>query len=79
MPHGETSGRSEDDFGRAFGGSWEAFEAWVRQTIGGDFVWKLLWRDTPAHRQMIVDSIRSAMAANGGLFPEADTFLERRT
>ena len=77
MSHGSAGEQSEDDFGRAFTGSWEVFEAWVRQTIGGEFAWKLLWRDTPTHRQMIVDSIRTAMAANDGVFPTADTFLER--
>lgn len=59
-------------------GSWACFEAWVRRTIGSDFIWKLLIRDTPTHRKLIMASIRDAMKANGGLFPKEDTYLERK-
>ncbi len=57
--------------------SWEAFEAWITQTIGGGFVWKIRPRDAPENRQMVIESIFSAMKRNGGTFPKSDAFLER--
>jgi hypothetical protein len=68
---------SEEDLDRVFDGEWSAFEAWVRQAIGGDFTWKIFSRDTPELRQMIIDSIRAAMTDNGGVFPDANDLLAR--
>ena len=68
---------SRDDLDRVFDGDWAGFEAWVRQAIGGDFDWKIYSRDTPELRQMIIDSIRDARAANSGVFPEANDLLAR--
>ncbi len=58
-------------------GSWEDFEAWVGRAIGGGFTWKVRPRDTAENRQMVIDSILSAMERNNGTFPRSDVFLER--
>lgn len=71
-------GPGEDgDLELVFSDSWEAFEVWVRQTIGGDFTWFAAPRDTPESRQIIIDSIRVAMASNDGTFPKRNEFLKR--
>lgn len=58
-------------------GSWSDFEAWIRSTIGGDFIWKVRPRDSAKNRQMVADSIIEAVSNNGGSFPERNAFLER--
>lgn len=68
----------ESDLDLIFSDSWEAFEVWVRQTIGSDFTWFAAPRDTPEHRQIIIDSIRAAAVANDGTFPKRNEFLKRR-
>lgn len=69
---------SEDgDLDLLFSDSWEQFEVWIRQTLGGDFTWRGSPRDTPERLQIIIDSVRAAMASNDGVFPQADSFLER--
>jgi two-component system response regulator (stage 0 sporulation protein F) len=73
-------GLGEDgDLDLVFSDSWEAFEVWVRQTIGGDFTWFARPRDTPESRQIIIDSIRAAMTSNDGAFPQRNEFLKRRS
>jgi DNA-binding response OmpR family regulator len=68
----------EGDLDLVFSDSWEAFEVWIRQTIGGDFTWFARPRDTPESRQIIIDSIRAATAANDATFPQRNEFLKRR-
>jgi DNA-binding response OmpR family regulator len=73
-------GPGEDgDLDLVFSDSWEAFEVWIRQTIGGDFTWFARPRDTPESRQIIIDSIRAAMVSNDATFPQRNEFLKRRS
>ncbi len=62
---------------RILTGSWQDFEAWIRDAIGGGFVWKVRPRDTRANRETVVESICGAIERHGGSFPERDAFLER--
>ena len=62
---------------RILAGSWEDLEAWIRETIGSDFNWNVRPRDTLANREMLVESISSAMKQHDGSFPERNAFLER--
>ena len=57
--------------------SWETFEAWIRDTIGGGFRWKIRPRDTLMNREMVVDMILRDKERGGGVFPEGNTFIER--
>ena len=59
------------------GGSWEEFEAWICQTIGSQFRWKVRPPDTRLNREMIVDLIRDAMKSNEGVFPKSNAFIEQ--
>jgi hypothetical protein len=75
---GHAGSEAGDELDRVFNGAWDAFEAWVRQVIGGDFSWKIFSRDTPELRQLITDSIRDSMAENDGVFPDANDLLARK-
>jgi len=58
-------------------GTWEEFEAWIRDTLGSDFVWKIRPADTRSSREMIATLIKNSMAHNNGVFPRNDAFIER--
>ncbi len=58
-------------------GSWQEFEAWIRDALNGEFLWKVRPRDTPENREAVIESICSAIERHGGSFPERDAFLER--
>ncbi len=58
-------------------GSWEEFEAWIRDTIGSNFHWRIRPLDTASNRKMIADLILAEIKQNDGVFPVEDTFLQR--
>lgn len=57
-------------------GTRKEFEAWIRDTIGYDFRWKIRPRDTPSNRKMVADLILSDIESNGGVFPANNVFIE---
>ena len=58
-------------------GSKDEFEAWIRDTIGGRFRWKIRPRDTPVYRKMVADLILDEIENSEGGFPESNAFIER--
>jgi len=58
-------------------GSREEFDAGIRDTIGGDFRWKIRPRDTPSNRKMVADLILIDIENGGSVFPESNAFIER--
>jgi len=57
---------------------WSEFEDWIRQQIGGDFSWKIRPMDTEEFRAIIIESIKTTIRNNDGLFPKAgDMFIEK--
>ncbi len=58
-------------------GTWEEFEAWIRDTIGSGFHWRIRPQDTVSNRKMIADLILDEIKRNNGVFPEGDTFIQR--
>ncbi len=58
-------------------GDRKGFETGIRDTIGGDFRYKVRPRDTPSKRKMIADLILSDMESNNGVFARNDVFIER--
>ncbi|GBE03716.1 hypothetical protein BMS3Abin09_00634 [bacterium BMS3Abin09] len=58
-------------------GTWEEFEAWIRDAIGSDFRWRIRPRDSVSNRQMIADLIMDNIKRNNGKFPEGDTFIQK--
>ena len=58
-------------------GSWEEFEAWIKDTIGSNFHWRIRPLDTASNRKMIADLILDEIKQNKGIFPEGDTFIHR--
>ena len=57
-------------------GTWEEFEAWIRETIGGDFRWKIRPRDNLPNREVVADLNKEAIKRNNGVFPENNSFIE---
>ncbi len=59
-------------------GSWKKFEQWIRNTIGSDFRWRVRPLDSRSNRQMIVDLVQNDIKQNNGVFPEKNSFIERK-
>ncbi len=58
-------------------GDWEEFESWIREQVGGSFIWKIRPLDIKANRQTVMESILSTIKNNDGKFPpKGDTFIE---
>ena len=38
-------------------GTWDAFEAWLRMTLGNNFGWKVRPADTVVYRRMMADLV----------------------
>ena len=58
-------------------GTWEEFEEWIRNTIAGDFRWKIRPQDNASNREMVAELIKDAKKRNDGTFPEQNSFIER--
>lgn len=65
------------DMGKHLTGSREECEAWIRDTIGRNFRWRVRPRDTPENRKMVADLILSEIENGGGVFPGSNAFIER--
>ncbi len=59
-------------------GSWEEFERWIRNTIGSHFHWRVRPMDKRSNRQMIAERVQNDIKENNGIFPEKNTFIERK-
>ena len=58
-------------------GTWEEFEAWIRETIGSNFRWRIKPHDNTTNRKMIADLVKTKTRRNNGVFPDGDIFIER--
>jgi len=47
-------------------GTWREFETWIREQVGGDFIWKIKPFDIKANRQTVMESILSTIKKNDG-------------
>ena len=59
-------------------GSWKKFEQWIRNTIGSDFRWRVRPMDKRSNRKMIVELVQKDNKENSGVFPEKNSFIERK-
>ncbi len=50
-------------------GTWQEFEALIRDTIGSDFRWRVRPQDTRSNREMIVSLILEDIKRNNGAAP----------
>ena len=57
--------------------SWKEFETWIRETISGDFRWKIRPQDNASNREMVADLIKDVIKRNNGTFPDRNSFIER--
>jgi hypothetical protein len=58
-------------------GTWEEFEAWIKETIGADFRWRVRPQDNATNRGIVASLILDGIKRNNGIFPEKNTFIER--
>lgn len=57
-------------------GTWEESEAWIKETVGSDFRWRVRPQDTPSNREMVASLILDGIRRNNGVFPERNAFIE---
>ena len=65
------------DMSELLTGNREEFDAWIRDTIGGDFRWNIRPRDTPSNRKMVAELISSDIESGGSVFAGSNAFIER--
>jgi hypothetical protein len=58
-------------------GSKEDFDAWIRDTIGGNFRRKVRPLDLLSNRKIVANLILVDIERNGGVFPGSNVFIER--
>ena len=58
-------------------GMWEEFEAWIKETIGSDFSWRIRLQDTSVNREMLASLILKDIKEGEGVFPDKNVFIER--
>jgi len=46
-------------------GTWQEFEEWIRNTIAGDFRWKIRPQDNASNREMVASVELALMKAEG--------------
>ena len=57
--------------------TWEDFEAWIEDKVGGEISWKVKPKDTKVNRMIVAMSILDALERNRGEFPPSgNLFLE---
>ncbi len=57
--------------------TWQEFEAWIKNTIGSSFRWRIRPPDTRPNREMIASLILEDTKRNNGDFPKENVFIER--
>lgn len=58
-------------------GTWQEFEAWIKDTIECFFRWRVRPADTRSNREMIASLILGDIKRHNGDFPKENTFIER--
>ncbi len=59
-------------------GTCEEFEAWIRETIGADFRWRVRPQDNATNREIVASLILDGIKRNNGISPQENRFIERR-
>jgi hypothetical protein len=65
------------NFENILDGTWQEFEAWIKDTIGCSFRWRVRPADTRPNREMIVSLIRGDIKQNKW-FSRRRMYLSRR-
>ena len=58
-------------------GTWQEFEAWIKDTIGCSFRWRIRPADTRSNGVMIASLILGDIKRNNGYFPKENAFIEK--
>lgn len=60
----------------AINGDFSLFEQWIKEAVGGPYIWRIRPRDDRENRIAVADSILQAIEGNNGVFPHHNTFIE---
>ena len=66
----------DEDLEELLGGSWTDFEAWIRKTVGSDFIWSIRPVDSTQNREMVIEAIYRELKKNDGIFPKKGPWIE---
>jgi hypothetical protein len=58
-------------------GTWQEFEAWIKDTIGCSFRWRIRPADTCPNREMIASHILGDIKRNNGDLLKENVFIEK--
>jgi len=58
-------------------GTWEEFKAWIRDTVGSEFRWRIRPADTLMNPGMVAEVILNDIERGNGTFPDKNAFIER--
>ncbi len=58
-------------------GTWQEFEAWIKNTIECSFRWRVRPADTRPNRKMIASLILGDIKRNNWDFPKENVFIEK--
>ena len=56
-------------------GTWEEFEARIKETTGSDFSWRIRLQDTSANREMLASFILKDIEEGDGVSPDKNVFI----
>ena len=59
-------------------GTWQEFEAWIKDTIGTSFRWRIHPADTRPNREMIASLILGDIKQNNGDFSKKNVFIDKK-
>ncbi|MFB0508676.1 MAG: hypothetical protein ACETWT_18300 [Thermodesulfobacteriota bacterium] len=63
--------------GNFLSNTWEDFEAWIKEKVGGEICWKVRPEDTKVNRMIVAMSVLTALEGNCGAFPPSgNAFIE---
>jgi hypothetical protein len=58
-------------------GTWEEFEAWIRETIGADYHWRVRPQHNATSREMVASLVLHGIKRSDGVFPHSNAFIAR--
>jgi len=77
MPVQRTVGTMEMANKNFLSGTWQDFETWIEEKVGGEISWKVRPKDTKVNRMIVAESILETLERNHGEFPPSgNLFLE---
>ena len=67
----------EQNMDKHLDGTWQEFEAWIRDMIGSDCRWCVRPQGTRSNREMVAALVLKDIERNNGVFPGRNAFIEK--